>query len=258
MANTLKGLTALVTGGGRGIGRAIALHLAQNGANVAVSARTKSQIESVAEEIKNVGSTSLAIIADATEEKSAKLPISKTIERFGRLDILINNVGGRVPGSQDPFNEQPGIFEANITLNLTSAHWATVEALPSMRQHDFGRIIMIGSGYSKRSGGDLAYTAAKHGLVGLTKALASKVSDMNITVNTLCPGWTNTKLVDWEAMGRARGTSSGEAHQWASSNNLQNRVLEPEELGAMAVLLSSPQSYGITGQVISVDGGYKV
>ena len=147
--------------------------------------------------------------------------------------------------------------ELKTRLSIRTAHWATVEALAHMRQNNFGRIIMIGSGYSKRSGGDLAYTAAKHGLVGLAKALASKVANMDVTVNVLCPGWTNTDLVDWKAMGQARGTDATEAHQWASSNNLQNRVLEPDELGPMAVLLSSPESYGITGQVISVDGGYK-
>ena len=256
--NKLDGLTALVTGGGRGIGRSIALHLAREGANVVISSRTESQLTSVISEIESIGSKGLPVVADVSNQESAILPINKTVDRFGKLDILINNAGGRVPGNQDPFNEDSGIFEANLVLNLTSAHWATAEALPHMRANNFGRIIMIGSGYSKRSGGDLAYTAAKHGLVGLAKALASKVSDMNITVNTLCPGWTNTDLVDWKAMGKARGTDAAEAREWASSNNLQNRVLEPDELGPMAVLLSSAESYGITGQVISVDGGYKV
>ena len=256
--NKLNGLTALVTGGGRGIGRSIALHLARAGANVVISSRTKSELDSVISEIEVAGGTGLSVVADVTNKESAILPIKKAVEHFGKLDILINNAGGRIVGNQDPFNEDPGIFEANLVLNLTSAHWATVEALPHMRQNNFGRIIMIGSGYSKRSGGDLAYTAAKHGLVGLAKALASKVANMDVTVNVLCPGWTNTDLVDWKAMGQARGTDATEAHQWASSNNLQNRVLEPDELGPMAVLLSSPESYGITGQVISVDGGYKV
>ena len=116
----------------------------------------------------------------------------------------------------------------------------------------------IGSGYAKRSGGALAYTAAKHGLIGFTRALAGQVAPDGITVNCLCPGWTNTALVDWEGMGKAAGISAEEAHAWRASENLQNRVLEPEELGPMAALLAAPESAGITGQVISVDGGYKV
>ena len=170
----------------------------------------------------------------------------------------MNNVGGSVPGNQDPFLHDDIVFESNLVLNLTSAYWTTREALPLMREQQYGRVLTIGSGYAKRSGGALAYTTAKHGLIGFTKALAAQVASDNITVNCLCPGWTNTALVDWGAMGKSRGTDGDEAHQWAASQNLQERILEPEELGPMAALLAAPESAGITGQVISVDGGYKV
>ena len=251
---------AVVTGGGRGIGRAIALEMARDGARVVVSSRTREQLDSVVAEAEEVGSSGLAIVADALDREEAKAPVREAFAAFGRVDILVNNVGGGAPlrGSQNPFTHDDDVFEANLALNLTSAYWTTREALPLMRDAGYGRIINIGSGYSKRSGGALAYTCAKHGLIGFTRALAHDTAAHGITVNCLCPGWTNTALVDWEGMGKAMGMSADEAHALRAAENLQDRVLEPEELGPMASLLAAPESAGITGQVISVDGGYKV
>ena len=256
----LDGKVAVVTGGGRGIGRAIALDLARDGADIVVSSRTQEQLDAVAGEVRAIGPRALGVVADALDRDQAKEPVRRAVAEFGSSDILVNNVGGGAPlrGSQNPFDHDDDVFEANLALNLTSAYWTTREALPHMRERGYGRIINIGSGYAKRSGGALAYTAAKHGLVGFTRALAHDTAAHGITVNCLCPGWTNTALVDWEAMGRAAGISADEAHAWRSSENLQNRVLEPEELGPMAALLAAPEAAGITGQVISVDGGYKV
>ena len=127
-----------------------------------------------------------------------------------------------------------------------------------MIESGHGRIINIGSGYAKRSGGHPAYTAAKHGLIGLTRAMAADVAEQGVTVNCLCPGWTNTQLVDLEAMASMSHTSVDEERTRIASENLQKRILEPEELGPMAALLAADESTGITGQVISVDGGYKV
>ena len=251
---------AVVTGGGRGIGRAIALEMARDGARVVVSSRTREQLDAVVAEAEGAGSSGLAVVADALDRDDAKAPVREAFAAFGRVDILVNNVGGGAPlrGSQNPFTHDDDVFEANLALNLTSAYWTTREALPLMRDAGYGRIINIGSGYSKRSGGALAYTCAKHGLIGFTRALAHDTAAHGITVNCLCPGWTNTALVDWEAMGAAMGISADEAHALRAAENLQDRVLEPEELGPMASLLAAPESAGITGQVISVDGGYKV
>ena len=261
---SLADRTAVVTGGGRGIGRAIALELARHGANIVVSSRTPAQLESVCAEVAALNPhgvpRAIAVVTDALEREQSKEPVRRALDEFGSCDILINNVGGGAPlrGSQNPFTHDDDVFEANLALNLTSAYWTTREALPHMRTAGYGRIINIGSGYAKRSGGALAYTAAKHGLIGFTRALAHDVAAHGITVNCLCPGWTNTALVDWEAMGRAAGISAEAAHAQRAAENLQNRVLEPEELGPMAALLAAPESAGITGQVISVDGGYKV
>jgi NAD(P)-dependent dehydrogenase (short-subunit alcohol dehydrogenase family) len=157
-----------------------------------------------------------------------------------------------------PFSHDDRLFSENLVLNLVSAWWTTQEALPHMRERRHGRVLFIGSGYAKRSGGLVAYTAAKHGLVGLTRALAAQVAPFGITVNCLCPGWTHTRLVDWDALAVAYGTDAAGARARAEADNLQHRVLEPAELGPMAALLAADESAGITGQVISVDGGFGV
>jgi NAD(P)-dependent dehydrogenase (short-subunit alcohol dehydrogenase family) len=258
----LDGRTALVTGGGRGIGRAIALALAHEGADVAVTARTRSEIDAVAEEIAGLGRRSAAIQADAMSADETRGAVREARERFGRLDALVNNVGGLVAprGLEDllPFTHDDGLFVDNLVLNLVSAYWSTREALGPMRDQGYGRIVNIGSGYAKNSGGLIGYTAAKHGIVGLTRSLAAQVAPFGITVNCLCPGWTNTQLVDFEVLAQAYGTDAAGAREKACNDNLQKRILEPEELGPMAALLCAEESAGITGQVVSVDGGFMV
>ena len=178
--------------------------------------------------------------------------------RFGRVDVLVNNVGGTVGRAHDPFTGDDASFEDTLTLNLTSAWWTTRAALPAMREQRFGRIISIGSGASKRAAGTLAYTTAKHALIGFTKQLAQASGTHGITVNLLCPGWTNTSLLDFEKVAARNRTTVEEARALAHADNAQHRVLEPEELAGMATLLASDDGAGITGQVISVDGGYRL
>ncbi len=250
---------ALVTGGGRGIGRAIALAFADAGCDVAVSSRTLTELESVAEEIRSRGCRGLAVVADAMSYQAIKASVENVVDELGRIDILVNNAGGIVPG-QTPLgllsvSHEDQAFLDNLQLNLGSAQRASREVLPHMVKQGYGRIINIGSGYAKRSGGLIAYSAAKHGVIGLTRATAAEVASHGVTVNCLCPGWTNTQLVDWDALAMQWGTDAEGARNRASAENLQNRVLEPEELGPMATLLASDEAAGITGQVISVDGG---
>jgi NAD(P)-dependent dehydrogenase (short-subunit alcohol dehydrogenase family) len=249
----LKDRVALVTGGGRGIGRAIALAFADDGCNVAVSARTITELEQVADEVRARGSHGLPIRADAMSKEEIQASVATVVRELGRIDILVNNAGGAL-GGRDPDR----VVVDTLMLNLVSAERATRAALPHMRSQAYGRIINIGSGSAKRSGADPAYTAAKHGIVGLTRATAALVATQGITVNCLCPGWTNTQLIDWDLMAKAWKTDPEQARARAAAEALQNRVLEPEELGPMATLLASPEAAGITGQVISVDGGYKV
>ncbi len=139
------------------------------------------------------------------------------------------------------------LFAVNVDLNLFSAYRASRAVIDGMVERSYGRIVNIGSGYAKRSGGGAAYTAAKHGLIGLTRAMAAQVATRGVTVNCLCPGWTNTQLVNLDAMARARGTDVATVRTEIESENLQGRILEPEELGPMAALLAAPESAGITG-----------
>jgi meso-butanediol dehydrogenase/(S,S)-butanediol dehydrogenase/diacetyl reductase len=258
----LDGLVVLVTGGGRGIGREIALAMARDGADIAVSSRTGAELQEVVTEAQSVGRRALAVEADAMVREQAQGAVAETLECFKRLDILVNNVGGvlsgKGPQDQNPFTHDDDVFVDNLTLNLVTHYWTTRAALPSMKEHGFGRVINIGSGYAKTSGGPLGYSTAKHGVIGFTRALAAQVAPFGITVNCLCPGWTNTRLIDIESVARRMGTDIASAKAFLARDNLLGRILEPEELGPMAALLAAPESGGITGQVISVDGGYRV
>ena len=249
---------AVVTGGGRGIGRAIALGMAKEGAAVVVSSRTQEQLDQVVAEIAVADSRGLAVVADAADEDDARSPVRAAMAEYGRVDVLVNNVGGSAGGNHDPFSGDTEAFMGTLRLNLVSAFWTSQEALPPMREQGYGRIINIGSGASKRAAASVAYTAAKHGLVGLTKQMAMSAAPYGITVNCLCPGWTNTSLVDFERLATAKGISAAQAQADAHADSAQRRVLEPEELAPMAVLLASEAGGGITGQVISVDGGYRL
>jgi NAD(P)-dependent dehydrogenase (short-subunit alcohol dehydrogenase family) len=262
MAKRLQGRVGLVTGAGRGIGRAIALEFAREGAQVAVSARTKGEIDAVATEIRGLGAEGVAIVCDAMDRAAIKRLVAEVITRCGRLDILVNNAGGTYGRLEDmlTLTHDDQIFEDHLFFNLTSAYYATRAALPQMVKQNYGRILFIGSGYAKTGGGPIAYSAAKHGLIGMMRAMASQVPT-TITVNTLCPGWTNTKLANdfFDQGSKALGTTAHALRAQAESEHVQKRLVEPEELGPMAALLASEEGgKAITGQVISVDGGYRV
>lgn len=258
----LDGRTALVTGGGRGIGRAIALALAGEGADVAVASRTQSEIDSVCGEIEQLGRSACGVSYDAMDGQATKAMVDDVAGHFGRLDILFNVAGGVVGDLEGlmTLTHDDELFEHNLFLNLTSAYYASRAALPYMVKQDYGRIIFTGSGYAKTGGGAIAYTAAKHGLIGLARAMAHQVPT-TITTNTLCPGWTETKLATdyFETAASALGTDAATVRATAEAQNVQKRIVRPEELGPMAVLIASELGgAAITGQVISVDGGYQV
>lgn len=259
---SLTGKIAWVTGGGRGIGRSIALAFARAGADVALSSRTLEELESVVAEIEAIGCKALAVKADVMSLDDILGCVQAINSGLGTVDILVNNAGGVLPPRQDANLSAAQIDELgfidNIDLNLFSAYRASQATLPAMLKQGDGRIINIGSGYAKRSGGELAYTAAKHGLIGLTRAMAARVAAQGVTVNCLCPGWTNTQMVNLEQIAIVYKMEVAAVRNMIESENLQKRILEPDELGPMAVLLASPESHGITGQVISVDGGYGV
>ncbi len=255
----LDGNVAVITGSGRGIGRAIALEVAREGANIVISSRTADELDAVAAEATALGANVHTVVADAMDRDQAKQPVREAIAHFGHLDILINNIGGSMthgdPSEHGLFTYNDDLFVDVLTLNLTSTYWAAREALPHMKERGYGRIINIGSVTSVAGYAGLGpYCASRGGVKQLTMSLADDWGLHGLTVNCLCPGWTNTDALH-------RGVAARQARDpdfQADPENLIDRILEPEELGPMAVLLASPESHGITGQVISVDGGYKV
>ncbi len=255
----LLGRIAVITGGGRGIGRAIALRYAREGATIVISSRTATDLDAVLEQVAaDGGAPGHAVVADASDRDDARRPVTEAIELHGRIDVLVNNVGGSVGRHHNPFTGDDASFEDTLTLNLISAWWTTRAALPGMREQQFGRVINIGSGAAKRASGTVAYTTAKHTLVGMTRQLAVATGEHGITVNCLCPGWTNTSMLDFERIAARNGSTVEEAMAVAERDNAQHRVFEAEELTGMATLLASAEGAGITGQVISVDGGYRI
>jgi NAD(P)-dependent dehydrogenase (short-subunit alcohol dehydrogenase family) len=254
VAGKLRDRVAIVTGGGRGIGRSIALGFAAEGASVVVISRSGDELDAVVAEARELGGNGLALVVDCMDGQALKRAVGEAAERFGRLDILVNNVGGLVGEVEKlaALSHDDELFERNVFLNLTTAYYASRAALPHMAAGGYGRVINIGSGYATHGGGTLGYSAGKHGLVGLTRALAYQVPS-EVTVNCVCPGWTNTALLRWDG-----GDGAPAARAKAEAQTVQGRVLEPGELAPMALLLAGPDGAGITGQVISVDGGYKV
>lgn len=255
----LEGQVAVVTGSGRGIGRAIAIALAGEGASVAVSSRNKAELDWTVAEAKGLGAEALAVEADAMDRLAARRPVEAALTRFGRVDIVVPNVGG-VAGMHTCLDGGDEGFEATLLLNLTSAWWTIQAAMPAMRAQGYGRIVTIGSTEALRAndGGPPGYVAAKHGLVGLTKQLAQDCGTSGITANCICPGWTNTAMVDFDRTAEHMGVTPAEARAYATDKAALRCIMEPEDIAAMALLLVSPEGARITGSVISVDGGYRL
>ncbi len=252
----LRGKTALITGGGRGIGRAIALALAAAGADVAVCARTAPEIESVARMIEAGGRRALATTCDVTDPSQVGRMAEDVSGRLGPVEILVNNAG---MGASHKFLGHPDeLWHQMLAVNLTSVYHVTKAFVPAMVERRRGRIINIASTAAKTGARYVAaYTAAKHGVLGLTRALALELARYDITVNAICPGYVNTPMTEASiaAIAVRTGRSQTEARQALEQMSPQRRLIEPEEVAVVAVMLAGDAARGITGQAINVDGG---
>jgi 3-hydroxybutyrate dehydrogenase len=249
----LTGKTALITGGGRGIGRAIALAFAREGARVAVAARTAEQVEQVATEI---GNGAIALVCDVADPESVARMFSEMRERLGDADILVNNAG--IAESATVVNTTDELWHRHLSINLSGTFYCTRAALPAMLKKGWGRIINIASIAGKTGAPYVtAYSASKHGVLGLTKSIALEVATMGITVNAICPGYVDTEMVSRgvERITERTGRTAEEALDTLKKMSPQNRLVTPEEVAALALLLASDDGRGITGQGINIDGG---
>ena len=249
----LDSKTALITGGGRGIGRAIALAFARAGARIAVAARTAEQVERVASEI---GDNAIALVCDVSDPESVARMFGEMRERFGDVDILVNNAG--IAESATLVNTTDELWHRHLAINLSGTFYCTRAALPAMLKKGWGRVINIASIASKTGAPyTAAYAASKHGVLGLTRCGALEVAAAGVTVNAICPGYVDTDMTtrNVERITAKTGRTAAATLDFLKKMSPQNRLVTPEEVAAVALLLASDEGRGINGQGINVDGG---
>jgi 3-hydroxybutyrate dehydrogenase len=248
---------ALITGGGRGIGRAIAIAFAQEGAQVAVAARTLEQVEEVARELDQFSTNALPVVCDVSRVGSVESLFERVTERFGRgPDIMVNNAG--IAESAPLTKTDDELWHRILAINLSGTFYCTRAALPQMIERGWGRVINIASIAGKTGAPYIAaYSASKHGVLGLTRSAAMEVAAKGITVNAICPGYVDTEMTTRgiENITKKTRLSADEAMESIKKMSPQNRIVEPEEVAALALLLASEEGRGINGQAINVDGG---
>ncbi|MFQ5899748.1 MAG: SDR family NAD(P)-dependent oxidoreductase [Candidatus Methylomirabilia bacterium] len=257
--------SAVVTGGGRGIGRAIALALAREGACLAIVSDVEDEVQAVAVEARALGVKAMGLRADVTRTHELGQMTERVVGEFGRLDILVNNAGIAEPGW---LLEQPeASWRRVIEVNLIGTYLASRVVLPQMTVQREGRIINIASVYGRHGGFGFvsAYAASKHGVIGLTRALASELGVLgypDITVNAVCPGYIRAGMGVAMQKIRDRGEQVREIpgaelfERYFKHRVPQRRMLEAEEVANVVIFLALPETRGMTGQALTIDGGF--
>jgi 3-oxoacyl-[acyl-carrier protein] reductase len=242
---SLSGHVALITGASQGIGRACALRLAQEGASIAVAARSQEKLNELVGEITSVGGNAAAFTLDVSDEEQIKSAVKNAITQFGKIDILVNNAG--ITRDQLLMRMKRADWDSVLQTNLTSAYLCTQQVIGSMLKQRWGRIINISSVFGQMGqAGQANYAASKAGLIGLTMAVAREIGSRNITCNAVAPGFIETAMT---------AVLSDELKQDAVKHIPLGRVGIPKDVaGAVAFLASDDASY-ITGHVLSVNGG---
>src|ERR1700693_3915478 len=242
---SLKDKVALVTGASQGIGRETALALAEAGAKVAVAARNEEKLAAVVQDLAGTGGEAFAVKMDVAEAEQIKAGFKAVVEKFGRLDILVNNAAITRDGLAMRMKAED--WEAVIRTNLTGAHLCIQQALPVMMKARAGRIINISSVVAQSgNAGQANYVAAKAGLVGLTKAIAIEISSRNITVNAVAPGFIATPMTD---------VLSDAVKEELKKRIPLGRMGSGRDVAAAIVFLASDEAGYITGHVLDVNGG---
>ena len=251
-ARRLSGKSALVTGASRGIGESIARRFAREGARVLLAARDVGAIERIAGELAADGAVAFAAACDVTDEASIRKVVGEAVDRFGAIDVLVNNAGHSGPTPLDDLtSEADALWDAIVATNLTAVFRLTRAASPHLSRG--ARVINLSSVLGRFGvPGHAAYCGSKHGVIGLTRALALELAPRDITVNAICPGWVETEMA---RQGFRRFGSVEEGRDIAAKMAPLKRVLEPEEIAGLAAYLASDDARSVTGQAIVADGG---
>ncbi|WP_127597299.1 SDR family NAD(P)-dependent oxidoreductase [Nitratireductor alexandrii] len=243
---------ALVTGGGSGVGKAIALALAEAGIEVTICGRRQQSLDTVAQSNPRIHGVS----ADVTDEASVRALYETAEAARGAFDIVVANAG--MSGSAPAHKTTLGDWQRTLDVNLTGAFLTVRPALAGMLERRRGRIVFVASTAGLKGYAYVApYVAAKHGVVGLMRALASETAKSGVTVNAVCPGFTETEMLDGSIarIVEKTGRSASEARAMLAATNPQGRLIEPDEVAATVLWLTGEDARSITGQAISVSGG---
>jgi 2-hydroxycyclohexanecarboxyl-CoA dehydrogenase len=247
----LAGKTALVTGAGRGIGRAIALALAREGSDVAIADITAAAAEAVAAEVEALGGKALALPVDLTRRADVERMAEDTLARFGQIDVLVNNAGWDRMGLFLDTDEDT--WDRIIAINLKAMLYVCKAVLPSMVARGAGKVVNIASDAGRvGSSGEAVYSATKGAVIAFSKALAREMARHRITVNAVCPGLTETPLLQSLRDQSPRMERILDAVTRATP---LGRVATPEEIAGAVVFFASPEAEFVTGQTLSVSGG---
>jgi NAD(P)-dependent dehydrogenase (short-subunit alcohol dehydrogenase family) len=252
---TLAGQRVLITGGGSGIGRGIALVLARDGATVAVAGRREAPLRATADEIARKGGRAHPVVLDVVDRVSTVAAVERVAALFdGGLDVLVNNAG--VGGPNACGSGGPDRWDEVVRTNLDGMFHVTDAVVPYLVEG--GRVVNVSSVLGKFGvPGYTAYCASKHGVIGFTKALALELAARRITVNAICPGWVETEMArsGMELLAEGMKVSYEEARQHALAQVPLGRIIDPSEVGELVRYLVSPAASAMTGQAISLCGG---